>query len=46
VRIGVLQILGTIHGLHAYLFVFFGRAHPRTAQRALARRELAGVRFP
>jgi hypothetical protein len=45
-RIGVVQVLGTRRGLHAYLFVFFGRTHPTAAQRARARRELATARFP
>ena len=45
-RIGVVQILGTRHGLHAYLFVFFGRTRPTPAQHALARRELATAHFP
>jgi hypothetical protein len=45
-RIAVVQVLGTIHGYHAYLFVFFGRPRPTTQQLRRARKELVTVAFP
>ena len=45
-RVGVVQRLGRLRGLEAYLFVFFGRPQPTARQLARARVELAGARLP
>jgi hypothetical protein len=45
-RIGVVQHAGLVHGFTTYLFVFFGRPRPTSAQVARARAELAQVELP
>jgi hypothetical protein len=45
-RIGVVQQLARVGRRVVYLFVFFGRPTPTTAQLAAAQSELAGVSLP
>ena len=45
-RIGVIQGAGLVHGFTTYLFVFFGRRTPTSAQVARAQAELAAVELP
>ncbi|HET7759460.1 MAG TPA: hypothetical protein VFK62_06015 [Gaiellaceae bacterium] len=45
-RTGVIQRAGLVHGFTTYVFVFFGRPRPTSAQLARARAELARVELP
>ena len=45
-RIGSVQRFGVVHGLNAYLYLFFGRRHPTASQLARVNAELRTTRLP
>jgi hypothetical protein len=45
-RIGVIRHAGLVHGFTTYLFVFFGRPRPTSAQVERAKAELAATGLP
>ena len=45
-RVGTIQRRGVVRGLTTYLFVFFGRPHPTSAQLARAQAELTSAKLP
>jgi hypothetical protein len=45
-RIGVVQLIGRVHGYETAVWVFFGRPRPTRLQIARARAELATARLP
>jgi hypothetical protein len=45
-RIGIVQLIGRVHGYETAVWVFFGRPHPTTRQVDRARAELKAARLP
>jgi hypothetical protein len=45
-RIGIVQLIGRVHGYETAVWVFFGRPHPTHLQIARARAELGTARLP